>query len=304
MAAPPPQGPQATPVPTKPASAVTIPGVKLAEGEYPIAIEHPGAAFWILFGIFAVTVFLLPLALWMMFVTAGKRYVITNRRSIRVKFTGKVLDLPHDQLAGFKVKGFMGAGNMTLRLKNTNGPDLVFGLCGPLSALSRLWGNLYLWVLSPDVDIDQAPAVDASGTIIDRDVPLDIALFGKSQFRRSTFDLSGAQSFGVTIATPNRFIWLLGQHAGDEDAAELPVYAFALSAAKRAASVEAFEAEVERVAKAALAESVSRHWDRLVDPKVNRAGLTFEEKGKKSTLGVFNNADREAFHVVDDPEFV
>jgi hypothetical protein len=266
---------------TGPAPKTKLPGVKLAEGEYPIAVESPGMFFWMLFVIFCLLVVTLPLALWMMLGKASKRYIITNRRSIRVKFTGKVLDLPHDKLDGFKVTGFMGGSNVSLLLKGKGAPNLAFGLCGPMGAMARLWGVLYFWVLNPEVDVNDAPAVDANNKRVDEDYELDILLFDKTQFRRGLIDMSGAMMYGAAVITPNRFMWLRTQSISDEDAAELPVYSFIISLAKRMTDMEAFEAEVERVAKVSLAESVSRRWENLVDPKIGRTGLVFEDKGQE-----------------------
>ncbi len=272
------------------APKVKLPGVTLAEGEFPIAVESPGAFFWIIFSIFGLLVITLPLALWILLRTASKRYIITNRRSIRIKYTGKVLDLPHDQLGSFKVSGFVGASNVSLRLEGKGADELLFGLCGPSGAMARLWGVLSFWVLNDDVDVNDAPPVNADGKRLDESFALDILLFDETQFRRGMID--GALMFGATVVTPNRFMWLRTQAIND-DTAELPVYAFLLSLAQRMGDIAAFEAEVERVAKSSLAESISRRWENLVDPKMSRSGLVFEEKGKKCTLCVKSAARKQ-----------
>ncbi|MCA9671617.1 MAG: hypothetical protein KC503_38730 [Myxococcales bacterium] len=270
-----------------------IDGLTLHEGERLIAVEKPGAFFWGLFVIFLLMVITIPIALWMLLGATGRQYVITNRRSIRISRGGKLSELPHDKLDRYAVSGFMGASNVSLKLipkQGSGAQPLTFGLCGPMGAMARLWGVIYFWVLGEHVDVNDAPEVDTDGKLALTLHALDIAIFDDTMYRKGV-NLTQMQQRGATVFTPTRVIWLREQDFGTDGKvhAAMPVYGFLQSVAQRAPTVEAFEQEVERVARGGgLAEVMSREWSTLSDFKY----------GKLKGLSYVDGKDQKRAHIV------
>ena len=235
----------------------------------------------------------IPIALWMLLGATGRQYVITNRRSIRISRGGKLSELPHDKLDRYAVSGFMGASNVSLKLipkQGSGAQPLTFGLCGPMGAMARLWGVIYFWVLGEHVDVNDAPEVDTDGKLALTLHALDIAIFDDTMYRKGV-NLTQMQQRGATVFTPTRVIWLREQDFGTDGKvhAAMPVYGFLQSVAQRAPTVEAFEQEVERVARGGgLAEVMSREWSTLSDFKY----------GKLKGLSYVDGKDQKRAHIV------
>ncbi len=270
----------------------SIPELTLLEDERLIAIERPGAFFWGLFGIFCALIITLPLALWMLFKSAGKLYAETNQRSIRVSRTGVVTDLAHRDLSGVELAGFLGASQVSLLLRprpDSGASPLSFGLCGPAGRMSRLWGVINFWVLSNAVNVHQAPEVDDQGKLLDESHQLDVAIFDRTRYQKGR-DLSQAQRTGVTLLTPNRLIWARAEDVGSGGKvhATMPVYQFLHAAARSCRTAEELESEIERVGQAgAMAEVMARGWDKVTQAKYSPIkGLRYTDAkdGKQVSL--------------------
>ena len=275
-----------------PTRASGFAGLALDEDEHLIAVERPGAFFWILFAIMCLLVITWPIAIWMLLGVTGKAYLLTTKRSVRISRGGKVQSLPHEDLESFKLSGFMGASQVSLKLipkAQSQSKPLLFGLCGPGGALGRLWGQVIFWVLSDATNAADAPAVDVQGELTSIEHPLDISIMQKTWYRKG-LDFSQAQRNGVTVLTPTRLIWLREEDIGSEGKvyATIPVFNFVHSVARRTSSVEAFEAELMRVGQCGeMAEAMSRNWDAISDISYSRMkGLRFVDNkdGKKATL--------------------
>jgi|GEM_PF-6387620 hypothetical protein len=294
-----------------------IKGLTYQPNEFLVAVEGPGAIFWILavilssvflfvplvaaffvssfgagiavasVGLVLTAIFVLPMFL----VSGGRRYVITNRRSLVISFFGKLRrQMPHGDLDDISLTGYMGAPQVSLRLtpkKDSGSKKLTFGLCGPMGGMSRLWGTLLFW-LRADLDIDQAPAVDAKGEVIDPDHNLDMLLLSKCYYRKG-FDIQMAQRRGVTVMTPQRLMWLREEDFGSSGKvyASIPVEKYIISIARRANdAAEVAEALRKLSEEKVMAEGMVRPWDKLTEVGYSRMkGLHYvDSDGKKATV--------------------
>lgn len=295
----------------------TIKGLTFQPGEFLVAAEGPGPIFWILAAILFSVFFCVPVVmaffmktftsglivaavglvltaifvLPMFLVSGGRRYLITNRRSVVISFFGKTRrQMPHEDLGEITLKGYMGAPQVSLRLnpiKGSGSKKLTFGLCGPMGGMSRLWGTLLFW-LHGGLDINQAPAVDAKGNVIQPNHTLELLLLNKSYYRKG-FDMKMAQQRGVTVMTPQRLMWLREEDFGSDGKvyAAVPVENYIISVARRASDVSEVEDALRKLSENKItAEGMVRPWDKLTGVGYSRMkGLHYvDSDGKKATV--------------------
>jgi hypothetical protein len=261
-------------------AAVAIAGVQLQPGEFPIAVEKPGHVLWmfvILFGIFVVT---LPVAFWF-WSRAGRLYVVTNRRCIRIARNGSVQELPHAALDRFDIKKDLGYPS-TIVLVPAQGSGharLLFAGCGGFTEstpFSRLWGILEFWVRNQGVNIDEAPAVDAEGQIVGPGPGEGILLVQSDE--------------GLCIFTPTHLI-RIGQQMSRHTSRSItfhptvPAYGYVLSLARRCGTPVELEQHLQAAFSQGILEQKSRHaFHQLTNAKLSVGSLMFNDGSQKGLV--------------------
>ena len=282
-------------VPSSPASTDTgIEGLELEPGEFLVAVDKPGAQLWMMVVIFGLICVTLPLAIWL-FMRTGKYYVVTNRRSIRVARNGEIQSLAHEDLEEIEIQDmipFPSFGNPTFpdTLKLVPTPDsgaspLVFATCSRFmdDGFTRLWGALHYWVRHPKMNIDDAPAVNADGELVDTELGMDVILIPKTDY-----GIGGTK--GVLILTDT---WMrLIQESTDEQKvvrADFPAYSYLHSLARRSNGIDDFLQRVDQgVQEELMIQHVQSRWSELEKVKMSMGSITAKDRvsGSRLILGV------------------
>jgi len=238
----------------------TVPGLELEPGEFLVAVEKPGGELWlyvILFGIFIVTI---PLALrfWGL---AGRQYVVTNKRCVRIERNGSVKSIPHADLAEFKlarslpvILGGKYDGIKLIPAPNSGHKPVMFGVLGRIGkGFTRMWGVLAFWVKG-QANIEDAPAVDAAGQLQGLEPAYGALIVPKAEV-----GLTGAQS-GVAVLTAQH-IWWLRESVDVESGtiyACVPATSYVVSLATRAGSAADLEARLQESVEGGIIEEMLR----------------------------------------------
>ena len=261
-------------------------GLRLDDDEQLIAVERPGAVFWLLFGLSCAFVVTLPLALWLLFKAAGKAYVITNRRVVRIERSGKIRQILLRELAEYEVVGFFPLRRVSLRLWPSEGSGvkpLRFELCGPDGALSRLSGAIDFWIRNPGIDIKQAPAVNAQGRLNRPSHELDIAVFADSRLAQGPTARQPGRH-GVAVLTPAHLYWLRDERRSNLNGCrqQIPVYHFVQGVAERSRSIDDFEAHLIKLSDSEIVSgSICRAWTDLDEMRYRSGkGLQFLDRAQ------------------------
>jgi len=274
-----------------------IPGFAWAPGERPIVVGKPGHELTLSIVLFGISVILAPLAYWL-WRRAGKLYVVTNQRSLRVNRSGDVVEIPHDQLSAVETqRSIWHAQWNTLKLVPKQGSShqpVLFAYCGgftPHTAFARLWAALEFWVIQRKGDVNQAPTVDMTGTISER-----VELHGVVAAGLVDGDLTGT-AYGAAILTSEALHWYMeGSESNRVLKRGIPAYAFALAVLRGSTPVRATH-DLTHAFAGTLAEGDARvvSWNDVTDVKWSGGVLMFKHRteGKRSVYN-FKSKDRDA----------
>jgi hypothetical protein len=229
---------------------VTIPGIRLADDEFLLAVEKVG----------------------------GSEHVLTNRRAISISSRGRLVDLPYDALHTCKVCGLFPDGwRRFILLGVGGGPKTVLQLIPkkgteyqqlPLrfsifnqKAMLRFWGNLLTWVANDALNIDDAPPVGANGELLLVPHELDLCIVGKTHYVTGMMAMAPT---GVLLLTEHS-LWYFEEPGiaplgRNRIYAIIPYAAIIQSVARRYANTQTFEDELLRVLELAQLPACKRHY--------------------------------------------
>jgi hypothetical protein len=270
----------------------SIPGLQLEPGERIIAVERPVLMKWTLVLTLMATVVMLPLALYYLLVRSGKAYVLTNRRVVRSDGPGKLRQIPLSDLDGYRIKSDFFVRNTSIVLlprPGTPHPKVRFALLtpGPDSSLTRMWGALNLWALTPWISPDEAPEVDAAGKPVVPAPRIEVVVCNK------TFLTAGLKIMpfqGAAVLTPSRVLVLRSEPITSgfgKIYPALPWYAYLAVKAASTNDLATFEAQLDWMMSQGDLSFHCFVWNQCRDVTMGRfKSLTFEHDGTKCGLAI------------------